>query len=201
MHSFDVRTPFRQILTYRQWKTESEGHQVMNVLLAAFRGDVQSLRRYFLSGVDINAVDYNGRSALHVADAEGHAEVIRFLLENAGANPALKDRRKKVKFIFSEFVCEEVKRCAEEEEEEEEEPPSSSSVTGSREHRAPATGDRDGRFLTERLESGEFMVRGHEVKDVFRDRTPHLPSHSPTVFKHLRQEEFHMCVKSQENLK
>ncbi|XP_047189360.1 glutaminase liver isoform, mitochondrial [Scophthalmus maximus] len=92
MHSFDVRTPFRQILTYRQWKTESEGHQVMNVLLAAFRGDVQSLRRYFLSGVDINAVDYNGRSALHVADAEGHAEVIRFLLENAGANPALKDR-------------------------------------------------------------------------------------------------------------
>ncbi|KAG7468847.1 hypothetical protein JOB18_024505 [Solea senegalensis] len=92
MHSFDIRTPFRQILVYRQWKIESEGHQIMNVLLAAFKGDLQSLRRYFLSGVDVNAVDYDGRSALHVAAAEGHTEVIRFLLENAGANPALRDR-------------------------------------------------------------------------------------------------------------
>ncbi|XP_044211831.1 glutaminase liver isoform, mitochondrial isoform X2 [Thunnus albacares] len=92
LHSFDIRTPFRQVLAYRQWKAESEGYQIMNVLLAAFKGDVQSLRRYFLSGVDVNAVDYDGRSALHVAAAEGHTEVIRFLLENTGANPALKDR-------------------------------------------------------------------------------------------------------------
>lgn len=48
--------------------------------------------RYFLSGLDINALDYDGRSALHVAAAEGHTEVIRFLLESAGANPTLKDR-------------------------------------------------------------------------------------------------------------
>ncbi|XP_024911992.1 glutaminase liver isoform, mitochondrial [Cynoglossus semilaevis] len=91
LHSFDVRAS-RQVLVYRQWKSESEGYDIINVLLAAFRGDVQSLRRYFLSGVDVNAVDYDGRSALHVAAAEGHAEVIRFLLDNAGANPALKDR-------------------------------------------------------------------------------------------------------------
>ncbi|XP_076589711.1 glutaminase liver isoform, mitochondrial [Chaetodon auriga] len=92
LHTFDIRTPFRQILAYRHWKTESEGYQIMNVLLAAFRGDVQTLRRYFLSGVDVNAVDYDGRSALHVAAAEGHTEVIRFLLQNAGANGALQDR-------------------------------------------------------------------------------------------------------------
>ncbi|XP_039989078.1 glutaminase liver isoform, mitochondrial isoform X3 [Xiphias gladius] len=92
LHSFDIGTPFRQILAYRQWKAESEGYQIMNVLLAAFKGDVQSLRRYFLSGVDVNAVDYDGRSALHVAAAEGHTEVICFLLEKAGANPALRDR-------------------------------------------------------------------------------------------------------------
>ncbi|CAK6980787.1 LOW QUALITY PROTEIN: glutaminase liver isoform%2C mitochondrial [Scomber scombrus] len=92
LHSFDIRTPFRQVLAYRQWKAESEGYQIMNVLLAAFKGDVQSLRRYFLSGVDVNAVDYDGRSALHVAAAEGHTDVICFLLENTGANPALKDR-------------------------------------------------------------------------------------------------------------
>ncbi|XP_029378058.1 glutaminase liver isoform, mitochondrial isoform X2 [Echeneis naucrates] len=89
LHSLDVRTPFRQVLAYRQWKSESE---IINVLLAAFKGDVQSLRRYFLSGVDVNVVDYDGRTALHVAAAEGHTEVIRFLLENTRANPALKDR-------------------------------------------------------------------------------------------------------------
>ncbi|KAG5839634.1 hypothetical protein ANANG_G00207000 [Anguilla anguilla] len=92
LHSFDVRTPFRQVVAYRQWKAESEGYQIMNILLAAYRGDVQSLRRYFLSGADLNAVDYDGRSALHVAASEGHVEVIKFLIENAGANPLANDR-------------------------------------------------------------------------------------------------------------
>ncbi|KAL6480513.1 hypothetical protein MHYP_G00115460 [Metynnis hypsauchen] len=92
LHSFDIRTPFRQVLSYRQWKVESEGYQIMNILLAAYRGDLHSLRRYFLSGADVNAVDYDGRSALHVAASEGHLEVIKFLMENTGANCTLKDR-------------------------------------------------------------------------------------------------------------
>ncbi|XP_066506191.1 glutaminase liver isoform, mitochondrial isoform X2 [Hoplias malabaricus] len=92
LHSFDIRTPFRQVLSYRQWKVESEGYQIMNVLLAAYRGDLQALRRYFLSGADVNAVDYDGRSALHVAASEGRLEVIKFLVENTRANCTLKDR-------------------------------------------------------------------------------------------------------------
>ncbi|XP_067293312.1 glutaminase liver isoform, mitochondrial isoform X4 [Pseudorasbora parva] len=92
LHSFDIRTPFRQVLCYRQWKVESEGYQIMNVLLAVYRGDMVSLRRYLLSGADVNAVDYDGRSALHVAASEGRLDVIKFLVENAGANCTLKDR-------------------------------------------------------------------------------------------------------------
>uniref|UniRef100_A0A4W4H6G4 glutaminase n=1 Tax=Electrophorus electricus TaxID=8005 RepID=A0A4W4H6G4_ELEEL len=63
-----------------------QGYQIMNVLLAAYRGDLHSLRRHFLSGADVNAVDYDGRSALHVAASEGRLEVISFLVENAGAD-------------------------------------------------------------------------------------------------------------------
>lgn len=48
--------------------------------------------RYLLSGADVNAVDYDGRSALHVTASEGRLDVIRFLVENAGANCTLKDR-------------------------------------------------------------------------------------------------------------
>ncbi|XP_036390576.1 glutaminase liver isoform, mitochondrial [Megalops cyprinoides] len=92
LHSFEVRTPFRQVVAYRQWKAESEGYQIMNILLSAYRGDVQSLRRYFLSGADMNAVDYDGRSALHVAASEGHLEVIMFLIENAGVHFSANDR-------------------------------------------------------------------------------------------------------------
>ena len=48
--------------------------------------------RYFLAGADMNAVDYDGRSALHVAASEGHLEVIKFLMENTGASCLVKDR-------------------------------------------------------------------------------------------------------------
>nr|XP_014340285.1 PREDICTED: glutaminase liver isoform, mitochondrial-like [Latimeria chalumnae] len=92
LHSFDIRTPFRQVVAYRQWKAESEGYQIMNVLLAAYKGDVSSLRRYLLSGVDVTSVDYDGRSALHVAASEGHIEVIEFLVENANADCTSQDR-------------------------------------------------------------------------------------------------------------
>ncbi|TSK28085.1 Protein NEDD1 [Bagarius yarrelli] len=92
LHSFDIRTPFTQVLSYRQWKVESEGYQIMNILLAAYRGDLHSLRRYFLSGADLNAVDYDGRSALHVAASEGRLEVLKFLMESTEANCTLKDR-------------------------------------------------------------------------------------------------------------
>ena len=45
-----------------------------------------------MQGVDLNASDYDGRTALHVAAAEGQFEVVKFLLhtDNIYANP--KDR-------------------------------------------------------------------------------------------------------------
>uniref|UniRef100_A0A3Q3DZL8 Uncharacterized protein n=1 Tax=Labrus bergylta TaxID=56723 RepID=A0A3Q3DZL8_9LABR len=48
--------------------------------------------RFALSSVDMEQRDYDSRTALHVASAEGHTEVVRFLLEACKVNPVPRDR-------------------------------------------------------------------------------------------------------------
>ena len=61
------------------------------LLHAAARGDVPQTQGLIERGVDINSVDYDMRSALHVAAAEGHEQLVSFLLTN-GADATIKDR-------------------------------------------------------------------------------------------------------------
>ncbi|XP_032764791.1 glutaminase liver isoform, mitochondrial isoform X3 [Rattus rattus] len=65
---------------------------VVNLLFAAYSGDVSALRRFALSAVDMEQKDYDSRTALHVAAAEGHIEVVKFLIEACKVNPFVKDR-------------------------------------------------------------------------------------------------------------
>lgn len=58
---------------------------------AAGLGDVAALRRMIESGADVNAGDYDGRTALHLAAAEGQSEAVAYLVER-GANPRSRDR-------------------------------------------------------------------------------------------------------------
>ena len=48
--------------------------------------------RYALIGMDMALADYDGRTALHLAAAEGHENIVRFLLEKCDVSPHLKDR-------------------------------------------------------------------------------------------------------------
>lgn len=48
--------------------------------------------RFALSAVDMEQKDYDSRTALHVAAAEGHIEVVKFLIEACKVNPFVKDR-------------------------------------------------------------------------------------------------------------
>ena len=40
----------------------------------------------------MNIADYDGRTALHVAAAEGQEQAVRFLLEKCSVNVNIKDR-------------------------------------------------------------------------------------------------------------
>ena len=40
----------------------------------------------------MDSTDYDGRTALHVAAAEGHFEIVKFLLELGRVNPEPQDR-------------------------------------------------------------------------------------------------------------
>jgi len=58
-------------------------HALYPVLMcaAAAIGDIEAVRRMLDSGADINAANYDGRTALHLAAAEGHGALVAFLVQ------------------------------------------------------------------------------------------------------------------------
>uniref|UniRef100_A0A7N0VFA7 Uncharacterized protein n=1 Tax=Kalanchoe fedtschenkoi TaxID=63787 RepID=A0A7N0VFA7_KALFE len=63
----------------------------MQLLFMACRGDVQGVEDLLNEGVDVNSIDLDGRTALHVAACEGHVEVVKLLLSRK-ANIDARDR-------------------------------------------------------------------------------------------------------------
>ena len=48
--------------------------------------------RHYLQGVDMTICDYDGRTALHLAAAEGRMHAVKFLLETCRVPPSPQDR-------------------------------------------------------------------------------------------------------------
>ena len=71
---------------------EIQGLKIMNLLFAAQAGDLSALIRYHIMEVDMNLCDYDGRTALHIAAAEGHVGCVEYLLKACKCSPYLMDR-------------------------------------------------------------------------------------------------------------
>uniref|UniRef100_A0A8C5FN83 glutaminase n=1 Tax=Gadus morhua TaxID=8049 RepID=A0A8C5FN83_GADMO len=91
-HNYDNLRHFAKKHDPRREGGDQRVKSVINLLFAAYTGDVSALRRFALSSIDMEQRDYDSRTALHVAAAEGHGEVVRFLLEACKVNPVPKDR-------------------------------------------------------------------------------------------------------------
>ncbi|XP_066526148.1 glutaminase 2b isoform X2 [Hoplias malabaricus] len=91
-HNYDNLRHFAKKQDPRRQSGEDRNKSVVNVMFAAHSGDVSALRRFALSSIDLDQKDYDCRTALHVAAAEGHVEVVQFLTQACRVNPFVKDR-------------------------------------------------------------------------------------------------------------
>ncbi len=74
-----------------QRKDESAYSRTFHLIYSASKGDIEELKRLQAEGVNLDACDYDGRTALHLAVEENRGQVVRFLLDQ-GAFHSPKDR-------------------------------------------------------------------------------------------------------------
>lgn len=63
----------------------------MQLLFMASKGDVRGVEELIDEGIDVNSIDLDGRTALHIAACEGHLGVVKALLSRR-ANIDARDR-------------------------------------------------------------------------------------------------------------
>ena len=86
-HNYDNLTSVSDKTDPRMSRIESQA-RVGELIWAASKGDHGATHRLVVRGFDQDAGDYDKRTALHLAAAEGRDQVVRYLIENgASVNP------------------------------------------------------------------------------------------------------------------
>jgi len=89
-HNYDSLVDSRKVDPRRR-RNDSATDNTYRAINAASIGDVDDLKRLVARGHDLNAADYDGRTPLHLACAEGQVEAVRYLLDQR-VHTSVKDR-------------------------------------------------------------------------------------------------------------
>lgn len=65
----------------RKRSTQDQAANMMELIFAASYGDLDNIMKLYARGVDLSVADYDNRTALHLAAAEGRLEVVGYLIE------------------------------------------------------------------------------------------------------------------------
>lgn len=84
LHNYDSLVKSQKI-DPRQRRKTLESNATFSAIQAASCGDIEELKRLVSFGLDLNGADYDGRTPLHLAAAEGQEEAVRYLLRKGVA--------------------------------------------------------------------------------------------------------------------
>ena len=81
-HQFDNNLPgISKKINPTHKKDQDQQLSLMNLLFAAYEGDLSEIRRLKTQGFDILMADYDKRTALHLAASEGKYDVVKYLVD------------------------------------------------------------------------------------------------------------------------
>lgn len=83
--------PIRRSPVHDELTVPENLDSTMQLLFMACRGDAMGVEDLLNDGIDVNSIDLDGRTALHIAACEGHVEVVKLLLKRK-ANIDARDR-------------------------------------------------------------------------------------------------------------
>ncbi len=75
-----------------QLDSHNMSDKVFQVITAASKGSLEDLKKAFASDLSANIMDYDRRTPLHLAAAEGHLETVKYLVEEKKVDINATDR-------------------------------------------------------------------------------------------------------------